>query len=362
MRSVRDVLAGLPRVYHDRLPTPTYSPRENTGDGARVGFCVPSMRNHMTDEGWQLFKALEKAGYDLAGFAYPSAATDPTDVSQVLDAYGPCTVVLQDKREWIGRTAGPGFDRRETFVNVGILPHFPHIFRVGVLKDAHSDHPLHIDSAREAGFHAWIVYYHPDIVVAQAPFVRREHLVRTYHSVDPRSIAELVWGNRGAGVLSGARSSVYPLRSRLHLACMNTQMRQLAVIPHPGYGRDRCHTPNYIDCLSRYRVAVCTSSRYGYALRKIIEATAAGCVVVTDLPTDEVLPEIDGNLVRVADDINPRELDDMIGDHAARWDTERQREYSRRAVQYYGYPAVGRRLADDIETLRREYSRTGAGL
>ena len=361
MRTVADVVAATAR-QGSPLPAPEYDNDPPGGSVARherdhvrprFAFMVESMRTHMTDEGYQLALALGAGGYRLFGHGFNGCG----DVAKAL-RYDPSVVVVQDKREWIGRTAGPGFDHRESFLHADELRRRPDVFRLTVLKDAHADATLHTEAANEIGSHGWVVYYHPDVVAAQAPFVRREHLVRTWHSVDPAAVPAFNPNHRSltVGLLSGALSGAYPLRSRLALAVRNGQMRHLSYRRHPGYGRTVCYTTAYMQDLSTYRVAVCTGSRFGYSVRKIMEATACGCVVVTDLPTDDVLPEIDGNLVRIDSDTAPGRVDALVGELAEGWDAERQRGWAERAVAWYDYRALGRRLAVDIEALRRGYN------
>jgi hypothetical protein len=349
MRTIADVIAATHRPGSP-LPVPPYTPSIDP-TGPRIAFMVASMAKHMTDEGYQLALALKAGGYFLSGHGFDGQ----NDVGKIIGRYSPSVVILQDKREWMGRTAGPGFDHRESFRSVSELARRPDVFKVGVLKDAHSDHLLHRESATEAGLHAWIIYYHPDLVAAQCPIVRREHLIRTYHSLDREIVPELQTDRAPLGLLSGALSGAYPLRSRLALDCRHGRMKYVDHWPHPGYGRNRCYTPNYLRELSGYKVAICTSSRFGYAVRKIIEATAAGCIVVTDLPSDEVLPEIDGNLVRIDSDSSPGTIDRLVGDLCESWDADRQQEWADRAKRFYDYRELGWKLAADIEALRGSY-------
>lgn len=350
MRTVADVIAATRRPG-EPLPAPAYAP-ELVGEPVKIAFMVESMRRHTTNEGYELALAFQAGGYYLSGFGYDGV----NDVAGTLNYMSPDIAVIQDKREWVGRTGGAGFDHRESFRHADELRRRSDIFTGTVIKDAHTDHALHVEAAREIGAHFWVTYYHPDIVAAQAPFLRREHIVRTWHSVDPAAVPAFQWRD-GAGILSGAVSGAYPLRSRLALAANNGQLKHIRHHKHPGYHRAGCYTPEYLRALSMFRVSVCTSSRFGYAVRKIVESVAAGCVVVTDLPSDDVLPEIDGNLVRVDPDISPARVDALVGDLAATWDADRQREWAARALRYYDYRALGKRLAADIETLRGSYAR-----
>lgn len=331
------------------LPAPPYAGPAAAGD-VRLGLAVGSMRHHTTDEGWQLFQGLEAAGYTLCGHGLTEGETD---VARLVDRLRPHTVVTQDKREWTGRTAGRGFDERERFAGVGSLRDRPEVFRVTVLKDAHADQEFHRAAADEAGVHGWVVYYHPDVVRQLAPYVRREHLLRTYHTVDPAAVPAYTPDGRRGCLLSGAVSGAYPLRRRLVEA--RRRLPATEHLPHPGYHRRGCATPGYLRQLAQYRVAVCTASRYGYALRKIMEATAAGCAVITDLPEWEVLPGIDGNLHRVTPEAEVYEVAGLIDRLVRDYDPAAQRRHARAAAETYDYRVQGRLLAANIETLRRTY-------
>ena len=73
------------------------------------------------------------------------------------------------------------------------------------------------------------------------------------------------------------------------------------LLEHPGYGNPGSQVETYVKALREYRVHLATASKYGFALRKIIESVAIGCTPVTNLPTYDVLPEIDGALKRIPD-------------------------------------------------------------
>lgn len=348
MRTTTDV-AEATRVLGSRLPAPSY---RATGDTNKLTLAVASMREHTTDEGWQLMLGLREGGYGLAGRGL-HVHYDEVDVTRLLNYTGAGTVVVQDKREWTGRTAGPGFDHREQFINVEALRSSGAFVGV-VLKDAHSDQVMHRDCAEQVGAHFWVTYYHPNIVCAQAPYVRREHLVRTYHSLDPAMVPAFA-DRDSIAVLTGAVSKAYPLRTRLASDCVAGRTKHLKYFPHPGYGRKGCATSRYMELLSKFRVAVCTSSRFGYAVRKIVEATACGCRVVTDLPIDEVLPFIDANLVRVEPGCSTAYIEELCVDLADTWNAEWQRHNADMAKMVYDYRTLGRKLSDDIEKLRRSY-------
>lgn len=323
------------------LPRPNYIPVE----GKRLAFATKANAEHMTDEAWQLFQALDSSGYYTVDW-------DCNVVFTIGDRLPVSTVVLQDKREWEGLTANR--TRVKTLTGVTPLAGINTVFKLTVLKDAQNNLSYHRGSAEEMGCHAWIVYYHPLIVKHLAPYVRQEHLVRTYHSLDANLVPPFrVEGRRGC-ILSGAISGAYPLRT---LLAQNWQrLPGCHYLKHPGYHQRGCETPNYLATLNNFKVAICTSSRFGYAVRKIMEATACGCRVITDLPVDEVLPEIDANLVKVDSTISVEEMAEVVAYETAAWDADEQTHYSLKAQRFYDYRAVGRRLADDIEALRRSYN------
>jgi len=383
-RTIADVVAKLPSPPIRELPAPPYDPvpcgEEPEEAGLRppgkwnwherkVGLAVESMRRHTTDEGWQLFAGLHFAGYSLAGYGlittdgwnisirrWSSAERhgDMTDVPEILEFIDPSVVVLQDKREWEGLTAGgpygQGYDEREKFTNVEELKRRNDVFKLTVLKDAQNRPEYHRQSADEIGCHAWITYYHPKVVKHVAPFVREKHLVRTYHSIDMDLVPEYEGVERlPRCLLSGALSRAYPLRERIH---KNRGSFPLVVeLSHPGYHRRGCHTPDYLKILSNYRAAICTSSIYGYALRKIIEATACGCKVITDLPTDEVLPEIDGNLIRIDPDAPTAVINQVMEQAVEEYNPDEQACWAECAGMY-DYRLLGKKLAGDIESMR----------
>jgi hypothetical protein len=345
--TVNHVLNRLGRPGTVPLPAPPYTHSER---GIRVGLAVASMREHTSDEGWELFGGLEAAGYTLHGH---SLGPSCTDVRNILGTTNPSVVVVQDQREWEGRTAGKGFDDRERFTNVQALASHPHIFRVGVLKDAHQQPDYHRVSFESFGAHAVVCYYHPRVVAHLAPHVRPEHLIRTYHTLDPARLPP--WKARGqrlGAVVSGALSGAYPLRRRI---TGDATVLRIHVLQHPGYHRKGCHTPHYTRALSNFKVSVCTSSVYGYALRKIMESTAVGCRVLTDLPEDDVMPGIDANLTRIRPDTPSRRVGEIIHDLMTSYDEDLQKAFAEYCVGYYDFRASGARLANDIEAMRRAY-------
>lgn len=350
MWTVDDVLNNLRQPPVPQLPTPKYTGSSETG----IFLSVESMKRHTTDEGWQIQEAMESVGYTLCG---KRLKIDSVNVPEILALTNPGVVILQDKREW---DVNPGSfrDYSARFFNHTCLKSREDLFKLTVLKDAHQNPNYHSESAEEIGCHAWITYYHPRIVKRLAPYVRYEHLIRTYHSIDRRSVPAVMDKPRRDCLLSGAVSGAYPLRHRL--------LQEIQLLPktdyhpHPGYHVNGCDTPDYLNLLSGYKVAICTASRYGFSLRKIMEATACGCIVLTDLPEDDILPEIDGNLVRIHPQIPIPSLADIIKNLCRKYDLEKQKRFAELALEYYDFHAAGRRLFSDIEKLRTNYASVSA--
>lgn len=332
------------------LPAPPYQPPVSLGGLAAL--MVEDMRHHTSDEGYQLALALERGGYTLFGHNFPG---DRTDVSEIIENYKPKTLVLQDKREWVNMTAGRGQDPACRFRNVQVLKDRYDIFKVTVLKDAQNNNKFHSDSAEEIGCHAWITYYHEKSILPVAPFLRKQHLIRTYHTIDAEACPVIDPRLKRQGcLLSGANSRVYPLRRRLIINHMN--LPSTDYLPHPGYHRRGTATPDFLQLLQHYKVAICTSSKYGYALRKIIEASACGCIVVTDLPAYDKLPFIEKNLVRVKPTISLHAMKNLLHDLYNQYDYDKQADIAEKTRLFYDYRLMGAVLAKQIEDMRKRYA------
>ena len=118
-----------------------------------------------------------------------------------------------------------------------------------------------------------------------------------------------------------------------------------------GVGPD---VPAYMAHLAQHRVAVVGTCCKHWAVKKHLEATAAGCVVLTNLPNDQYWPYIDGNLVRIPDDISLTELTDLVRYCAAHWDLERQHHFARLAVEHFDYRVEGARIAAALKLRYKE--------
>lgn len=352
-RTVAETAARLSNQKSELLRAPRYCV-ERMPEFAlpqRIAFAVSSMKDHMTDEGWQIMDGLRANGWLLAGHGLPC---DETIVPMILKQLDPGVVLVQDKREW-DLIRNDFRDPKAYFMDSCVLSEREDIFRLTILKDAHQRPDYHREAAQEIGCHAWVIYYHPTIVKRLAPYVREQHLIRTYHTVDSSLVPPYTSEGRAGCLLSGAMGrNVYPLREAIRAGL--GRMPHIKYLPHPGYHREGCMTPEFLKTLSQFKVAICTSSIYGYCLRKIIEATACGCVVLTDLPVDEVLPHIDGNLVRIDPNLGVRTIGRLVVDLIQQYNPERQRAFAQAACAWYDYRSMTQRLAADIEMMRRNYS------
>lgn len=298
-------------------------------------------RQHTTDEGDQFQCGLEAAGWKLTGHGYDGNRHVPT----ILEKYKPQCVVVHDKRDW-DPSSGICFRPEVRFKGLSALMTYPG-FKAVVIKDAGSSIDYHHQFAMETKADALITYYHAESVNKLAPWMRGYPQIRTYHTVDHLQASEAFRTERKRAIVTGAVSKTYPLRQRV---IQNAALMNVDVFKHPGYGNKGSHTSGYLRLLGQYKVHVATASSYGFALRKIIESVAVGAIPVTNLPAYDVLPEIDGALVRVPSDISVHDLNNIITAAAKSWDGEERFYYAQSARMFYDYTQMGHRLAKLIET------------
>jgi len=342
----------FPRLPVNVLGVPPYNPPPDAASREKVFFAVETFARHMTDEAWQLQVGQQGQGYTLLGRHF---GKDEVDVSDAFRRHKPSTAILQDKREWDSSRAGC-YDKTVGFHRIEAGAEHSDVFRVTIHKDLHHDPSYHHDFHNAWKTHAWIVYYNQRIATHLCPWMRPEHVVRTYHSVDASRVPAFSAERPNRCLLSGQlQQKTYPLRTNAANWAKEGLLSPCDVLHHPGYHANGAATPDYLQTLSGYKVSICTASIYGYALRKIIESTACGCVVITDLPADETLPEIDGNLIRVHPGITHRQLTDLIRVAVAEYDPELQEAYADAALKYYDYRNQAALLAANIETLRNNY-------
>lgn len=293
-------------------------------------------RRHMTNEGDQFQEGLRAAGWILAGPGYD----DLRDVPTILQTYQPDRVIVHDKRDWDPKS-DIAFRKDIGFTRLSALQDFRG-WKGVVIKDAASSLAYQRDFYQEVGADAAIVYYHPRSVTQYGPWLIGRPLVRTYHSVAAADLAGVALdGARKPAIVSGALAKCYPLRQRV---VRDAAKLGIEVLRHPGYGNTGARTREYLRTLANYRVHIATASTYGFALRKIIESVAMGCTVITDLPAYDVLPEIDGALVRVRPEIGTAELKTVLDQAIGDWDYETRLGWAMRARWFYDSAEIGARL------------------
>lgn len=352
VRAVDDVIANLSAMRFDRLPTPHYI----HASGSAVALALKSFDRHMTDEGHQLQCGWEDSGVKLYGRNYPFGR-DSVDAESIVTSSQAAVCIVQDRREWDRKRPGC-FDRQSGFINTRTLRGRAGLFRVTVCKDSHGDPQWTRASHRNLSPHAWLIYYHPRIVCHLAGWLRPEHCIRVYHSVDRYAVPEFSADGRDGTLLSGAvLQTIYPLRwnLRCHWRRNGRHLPGVTVRDHPGYNALGSHTPQFLRDLAKFKVSICTSSIYGYALRKIIESVACGCAVVTDLPVDDVLPEIDEALVRISPDTRPQDVFQLCRELEHSYDADYREHFARKAIEFYDWRASGCRQIDAIEKMRANY-------
>lgn len=134
-------------------------------------------------------------------------------------------------------------------------------------------------------------------------------------------------------LLTGAVSpDVYPLRARLQ-SLIDQGFLPGVVRCHPGY-RLRDHATcerqfrNYAALLRQTKLVLACTSRYKYALAKLVEAMMSGCAVAGDLPDDPLFCKTLGPHVIA---IDPRQSDRQIAERIQSW-LARPQELSQRAA------------------------------
>lgn len=301
----------------------------------------------MTDEGLQLQEGLRYAGWHLSGPGFDNLR----HVRTILNKYKPSNIFVQDKRDWDPDSGCPGATKELKFREINALAdsrYAPHVSLV--VKDAGPDgSEYHRAFCEEVRPDAVVIYYHPLTVLRYCHWLSSYKLIRIHHSIDASAVPTFASGAErynlcGSGAII---DEVYPLRARVAPRAEEFGMSWLR---HPGYRNDAGPaTPYYLQFLNRHKVSFATSSAYGFALRKIIEGVACGCTVVTDLPSFDVLPEIDRALIRIKPTISDLELKLVFEEAVETWDADGRRKWAEKALAYYDYRMAGVRLSDMLQ-------------
>lgn len=308
---------------------------------------------HTSDEGNQFQIGLKHAGWTIVGKGYEDNCAD---VNLLLSRYKPEAVVVHDKRDWSPESKG-SFRKDVGFTNLAAIrtPQYANMFRACVVKDAGSVKDYHRQFFEEIHANAVVVYYHEQCVRALNPWLRNVPLIRTYHSLDRETCETIsMQPSRMRAVVTGATSPVYPLRDMLMRFLLSPAgaRHDIKIFGHPGYHNRGTHTPTYLRELAKYRVHFASASRYGFALRKIIESVAMGCTPVTDLPAFDALPEIDGALLRISPRSSINQILAAIDQADKAWNFDERMSWAEKARHWYDWREIGVRLSTLIDHVR----------
>jgi len=310
----------------------------------------------MTNEGEEFQAGLWCAGWTAVGRGYDELQ----DVREILDRYRPELIVTNDKRDWDPESP-ISFDKSVGFHGIHHLRGYTDGLTFINVKDAGSMPEYHAQYFHETGAAGIIVYYHEHNVRKVARWIPSDaRLIRTYHSVNKDRIAKInLHQPRKRCLVSGATSSLfYPLRVTARGA---QRFIGLDNLPHPRHGMRGSQTETYLQKIAQYKVHIATASKLGFALRKIIESVAVGTTPITNLPEHDVLPEIDGALVRVPTTSSVTGLRVAVDLAERSWNLEERLEWARKAAEYYDFRAVGMRLSENLIAFARRRHDQQAG-
>lgn len=109
----------------------------------------------------------------------------------------------------------------------------------------------------------------------------------------------------------------YPLRCRLRSMVVSGRLPG-ELRTHPGYWQanlsaNDAQVCNYADHLGNSKISLCCSSKWKYALGKIVESMQAGCLVVCDMPDDKVFQSTLGkHIVEIDSKMDDEQIVEII--------------------------------------------------
>jgi hypothetical protein len=302
---------------------------------------------YVTNENDELQRGLRMAGWQHEIARGRSLA----DVCREMD---PAMLFVTDPRDFLHWDAFGNLKLPPSHSWTGLDQIPEHVFKATIWKDLFWYPDWQLETIQKIGCHAVVHYYDRAIIETIAPWLS-DMLIRTWHSVNRRLLPE--WPEKRAGVIvSGAvdarkgrdpRIDPYPMRTRLMRALSRSLPPGWTLRQHPGYHAAGTDTPAYMRALAGHRVSFCSSSAFSFALRKIIESVACGCIVVTDL--HESLPEIDDSIIRIAPDTPTGNIIGLCNEAAESWNEKTQRAAAARCVAWYDHERRGRELTEALE-------------
>jgi hypothetical protein len=316
---------------------------------------VESVRRHVTDEAHVLQLGLKEAGWTLCGHKLD---VDEVSVPKLLAQFNPTVVILVDRREWDIRpnsqpTPGNWRDPAARFTDWQVLKERPDILRLSVIKD-NQNPAWHQQLDNDAGLDGWISYYHQDAVLARAPWITHDRLIRTWHSVDSQLVPPFSADRKGcllSGFVGKSCARIYPLR--IELFKRYQELPETDILEHPGYGEVGCRSTEFLNTLSKDKVAICTASTRDFLLRKVVEASACGCAVVTNLSDRDRPVGIENNLIRVSPNAWFDEVARAVRIALDNWDVEKQFNIVEKVKREYDWRIQGQRLSWAIDEFGR---------
>jgi len=333
-----------------------------------IQFGFDYFRTYASDTAWILHKGLEAAGFELFGMGF---GDDETDIQAVCEREKPDIVFVHSWDTWRPEAAGKRPAPADAGGDVALtgyrwLAEQPGILRVTQYADPRPERSAEHEEWQNEVFrpHVILCRYHLDNICELNPWLRRDALLRIWHSVTADYCAP-VRDRKGIAIFAGCSlPAFYPVRHRLAAELAASPLAEerreghgpvYTIRPHHKWARGTGpDVPAYMAHLAEHRVAVMTGARWHWALKKHWEATAAGCIVVTTAADADPLPWIDDNLVRIPDDIALDDLTDIVQGLAASWDIEKQRHFAREAVKHFDYRVEGCRIGAQLRAIWRE--------
>ena len=311
----------------------------------KIQFGVLAFSGYASDTINLLQKGFESRGYELFARG-ASGKYNNHNVRSVCEKEKPDIVFFQAPNQW--RPDLPqSINKHVGFINYKWLAQDKNIVKITQYCDPCSHQNVHQEwQLNELVPDMVLCRYDLDNVIGFNPWINKSTLFRAYHSVTREYCLPVVPRDKVAILAGALQRKIYPMRTRLYHEIVDRGDPWIFTIRrHHKYSRTSgSAVPGFMQALSEHRVSVVCTSDYRWALKKHFEATAAGCIVVTNLPESEKIPIIEENLVRVRSEIPVDELSYIVQSLARSWDLEKQRDLARRTIDRYDYRREAKRI------------------